>query len=236
MQAQATTPTPAPPSAAPTPAAPTAAPVIVQVQPDGGLLGPVRGEPHLVYQAFRDQRTELRNQLERLENQREEISSQLQAPMEGGASRVGLEARIAQIDVRIAELDKQIAAADQSVARAAAIPGAIIPDPPFERSGPPEEFWVIAGLIMVPSAFILTIAYARRLWRRGAAVVQAIPQEFYERFTRLEHSLDSIAVEVERVGEGQRYLTRMYAEKGLGAGAAQPIEVQERDKERQARR
>ncbi|MDB4906749.1 MAG: hypothetical protein JWO05_1533 [Gemmatimonadetes bacterium] len=34
-----------------------------------------------------------------------------------------------------------------------------------------------------------------------------------ERMTRLEQSVEAIAVEVERVGEGQRYLTRVLAEK-----------------------
>jgi hypothetical protein len=88
---------------------------------------------------------------------------------------------------------------------------------------------VITGLILVPAAFILTIAYARRLWRRGAAVVTSIPQDVYERFTRVEQSIDSVAVEVERIGEGQRYLTRLMSDRAIGAGAAQPVDAKARE-------
>ena len=44
--------------------------------------------------------------------------------------------------------------------------------------------------------------------------------------------MDSIAIEVERIGEGQRFVTRVMSGNGraLGAGAAQPIEVAAREK------
>ena len=209
------------------PQAPSApAPVIYEI-PEGG------GDPSAVYEAFRHQRGELREQLDRLESQRDEIARQLQRPDTEGASKAGLEQRIAAIDARIADVEKAIAASDASVARAAAVPGAVVEHRPPPESGPPEEFWVIAGLILVPSAFILTIAYARRLWRRGAAAISTLPQDIYDRFTRVEQGIDAVAVEVERIGEGQRYLTRMYTERGLGAGPAQPIEQKAREAERQ---
>ena len=59
----------------------------------------------------------------------------------------------------------------------------------------------------------LTLAYARRLWRRGAVAVSALPQELMDRLTRLDQAVDSIAVEVERIGEGQRFVTRVLAER-----------------------
>ena len=39
--------------------------------------------------------------------------------------------------------------------------------------------------------------------------------------------MDSIAIEVERIGEGQRFVTRVLSENGraLGAGAALPIDA-----------
>lgn len=207
---------------------PPQAPVIYQV-PQGGI----GGEPSQIYEAYRHQRGELRDQLDRLESQRDDFARQLARPDVEGANKAGIEQRIAAIDQRIAEVDKQVAQADAAVARAAAIPGAIVEHVPPPRQGPPEELYVIAGLILVPSAFILTIAYARRLWRRGAAAVTSLPQDFYDRFTRVEQGIDAVAVEVERIGEGQRYLTRMYTERGLGAGAAQPLEQKAREAERQ---
>ena len=188
-------------------------------------------DPTEIYQAARNQRREIANQIENLTDQREELAGQLQnIPGSETATRAGLEARIAGIDARIIALDKQMELADAAVTRAAGIPGAIQPPPPPPpQSGPPEEFWVIAGLILVPAAFILTIAWARRLWRRGAAVVSAIPQEVYDRFTRVEQSIDSVAVEVERIGEGQRYLTRLLSDKAIGAGQAQPVNVKAKE-------
>jgi hypothetical protein len=202
---------------------PGAAPVIV-----GGT------DAASVYQAARNMRRELANQLESLEDQRNDLASQLTSTSSGDVvARTGLEQRITAIDQRIIALDKALEEANTAVSRAAGIPGAIVPEPPPPPpSGPPEEFWVIAGMILVPSAFILSIGYARRLWKRGAAAVTAIPQDIYDRFTRVEQSIDSVAVEVERIGEGQRYLTRLMSEKALGQGAAQPVETRQRESEK----
>lgn len=211
--------------------------LVVQVPDVPGAPVIVRGggSPQAIYEALRNQRSELRNQLERLEDQRRDLAGQLaNTPQSETALRSGLEARIAQIDQRIVATDGRIAEAEAAVARAAAVPGAVVPPPPRPREpGPPEEFWVIAGLILVPSAFILTVAWSRRIWRRGAQIVSAIPQEVYDRFTRVEQAIDSVAVEVERIGEGQRYLTRVLAERQIGAGPAQPVEVRQREAERQ---
>jgi hypothetical protein len=52
------------------------------------------------------------------------------------------------------------------------------------------------------------------------------------RLTRLEQATDAIAIEVERVAEGQRYLTKVLAQdpgRALGAGAAQPLAVPARE-------
>lgn len=207
-------------------------PIVVQV-PQPPVIG--GGEPHLVYEAFRNQRSELRNQLDRLESQRRDLSRQLQQPNVDGTNERGLEQRITALDQRIAAIDKAIAEADASVAKAAAMPGAIIERPPPIRPGPPDEVYVLAGIFMFIVILPLTIAYARRIWRRGAAVVSKLPQEIYDRFARVDQSLDAIAVEVERIGEGQRFLTRMYSEqqRALGAGPAERLEISDRERERQ---
>ena len=81
--------------------------------------------------------------------------------------------------------------------------------------------------------FPLSIAYARRIWRRGAAVATTIPHDIVERFSQLDQAVESIAVEVERIGEGQRFITRVLSDGGsraaLGEGAARPVDVQARE-------
>lgn len=171
--------------------------------------------PMAVYRAQVAQRRELGDQLDRLQDTRRELSSRLQEdPPVTGADRAGIEARIAGIDARITDVDKQIAAADQAVARAAGIPGAVVEEPRQQQpNGPPEEAFVLTGLFMLVAILPLSVAYARRIWRRSAAAVAALPDEVMDRLTRLDHAVDSIAVEVERIGEGQRFVTRVLAER-----------------------
>ena len=215
-------------------------PTIIQIPGPGGFGGPVvrSGSPSAVYEALREQRSELRDQLERLENQRENLTDELRTPNTTDLDKKGLEQRIANVDIRIADVEKQIAEADLAVAKAAAIPGAVQPPPPPRpRQGPPEEAFALAAVFMFVVVLPLVIAYARRIWRRGSAVAAAIPQEIYDRFNRLDQAVDSVAIEVERIGEGQRFLTRLHAEqRGLGAGPAERIESVEREQQHQARK
>lgn len=51
------------------------------------------------------------------------------------------------------------------------------------------------------------------------------PSEIGDRLTNLEQSVDAVAIEIERVGEGQRFMTRFFTEKGIPrtpAGAEPP--------------
>ena len=192
-------------------------------------------------EAARAQRSELRNQLERAEDQREELASDLSQTSSGDAvARAGIEQRIRETDARISSLDKEIAAADQRVAQAAAVPGATIEPvrPIIRQSGPPEEVFVLGGVFIIFVMMPIAVAYARRLWKRGAVSVSTeMPAEMTDRLNRMEQAIDAVAVELERVGEGQRYVTRVFTEqqRALGAGAADPIEVRQRDAIHQSR-
>jgi hypothetical protein len=169
--------------------------------------------PMAVYRAQVAMRKELGDQLDRLQDARREQVGQLADPETSGAARAGIEGRIASLDSRIAAVDKQIASADAEVAKAAGIPGAVVPDPEPERSGPPEEAFGVGALFIVCAVLPISIAYARRVWRRSAGTVSALPQEVIDRLTRLDQAVDAIAVEVERIGEGQRFVTRVLVEK-----------------------
>lgn len=215
---------------APIPPPPPAAPAIA------GGTAPFAADPSQVLEAFRQQRSELRDQLERLESQRESLTEELQTAPDG--ARAGIQARIAAIDARIATVDKAIADADASVARAAAIPGAVVPEPPpRERNGPPEEFFIFLMVLTVFIGVPLAIAYARRIWKKGVTTVAAIPQDIYERFNRIDQAIDSVAVEVERIGENQRYVTKLVADqqRAVGAGPAERIEAPTRSKAEERR-
>lgn len=192
-------------------------------------------------EAARAQRSELRDQLENAEERRSDLAQELSQTSSGdAATRAGLEARIRDTDARILDLDKQLAAADQQVALAAAVPGATFepPRPRVVQEGPPEEFWVLGGMFIVFVMMPIALAWSRRLWKRGAAPVSAeVPAELTDRLSRMEQAIDAVAVELERVGEGQRYVTRVFTEqqRALGAGGAEAIEVRQREALHQSR-
>ena len=220
-------PVPAPPQPPGIPAGPGGR--SVQVLIDGK---PINATPEQLFKAAEHQRDQLGNQMERLKDERRDITNRLRAeePL-AQADKAGLETRLVSIDKRIEELDKQIATADAQVASAAAIPGAIVERPPEIRQGPPEEFFVLGGIFMFVAILPISIAYARRIWRRSSAAVASLPHDIVERFTQIDQAVESIAVEVERIGEGQRFITRVLSEQGrpaLGEPAARGVELRAR--------
>lgn len=66
----------------------------------------------------------------------------------------------------------------------------------------------IIGSIIV--LFPISVAVAIRMLRKPRAQA-ALTAGVEERFTRLEQSIDAIAIEMERVSEGQRYVTKLLA-------------------------
>ena len=220
-------PVPNPPSPPGTPAGPGGQ--SIQVLVDGK---PISATPSQLYRGLEHQRDELGNQMDRLKDERRDIANRLRAeePLPE-ADKAGLEKRLTTIDGRIEQLDKQIAVADAQVAAAAALPGAIVERPPVVRQGPPEEVFVLGGIFMFVAILPISIAYARRIWRRSSAAISAMPHDIVERFTQIDQAVESIAVEVERIGEGQRFITRVLSEQGrpaLGEPAARAVEVRAR--------
>jgi hypothetical protein len=187
-----------------------------------------------IYEGFKAQRNELNSQLEDLQSTRREITSQLEDIPAGSPDRVPLEARLKEIDARTSAVDQMLAGNAAQTAQAAAIPGAVVERPPIIEQGPPEEAYVLGGIFMFIVLLPLSIALARRIWRRSAAVVTAFPRELADRLSRMEQAVEATAVEVERIGEGQRFLTRLFTEgegaRMIGAGAAQPLDRKQQAK------
>jgi DNA-binding transcriptional regulator YdaS (Cro superfamily) len=78
---------------------------------------------------------------------------------------------------------------------------------------------IAASVIGVPIAR----AFARRVER--APLQPSVPPDVVARLERMEQALDSIAIEVERISEGQRFTTKLLSERadrGLPAPGAAP--------------
>jgi hypothetical protein len=68
---------------------------------------------------------------------------------------------------------------------------------------------IIASVVMV-IGLPLVRAYARRM----EAGPQTASGDLTARLQRMEQAIDAIAVEVERISEGQRFTTKLLAERG----------------------
>ena len=88
--------------------------------------------------------------------------------------------------------------------------------------------------ILVPIAFFVMIAvtaigvplaraFARRMERQPIA--PAISPELSAQIARMEQAIDSIAIEVERISEGQRFTTKLLAERNNGAASESARDV-----------
>jgi hypothetical protein len=66
------------------------------------------------------------------------------------------------------------------------------------------------------TVFVLARAIARRIEGKGRAS-PALSSDAAMRMERMERAIESVAIEVERISEGQRYLTRVLADPGRAA-------------------
>ena len=186
-------------------------------QPNVTIDGLAITNAQAVYQGFRAQRRELGNQLDRLTETRDELALGLQNTTMSEASRKGLEQRLTSVDERIASVEKQITEADAQIAKAIAAPGATIELPDHGGGGSNDDgIYVISTVFILVVLMPMAIAMSRRIWRRSAKVITSFPKELSDRLIRVEQAVEATAVEVERIGEGQRFMTRLFTE-GPGA-------------------
>lgn len=173
------------------------------------------GTPQQVYQALRAQRNVLGDQMDEVQGIRRQLVNQLQEQGQTAATKAGLEKRIANVDERITDLDQQIAASDRAVAEAASRPGAAVQPPRPPQTEPDPDLMVgLSFTLLLVVAIPITIAFARRIWRRSARAEVRLPPEMADRMANLERGVEAVALEVERIGEGQRFLTQAMVERG----------------------
>ena len=120
----------------------------------------------------------------------------------------------------------------------------------------------ITGVFVMTTLAILiplSVGITRRLWRRPAKDAPTAPamEAIANRLERLEHAMDTVAVEIERVSESQRFVAKVLVERpsaapaqrspeadpalgeakpflALGAGPIEPIPVAQRQAVKQS--
>jgi hypothetical protein len=97
-------------------------------------------------------------------------------------------------------------------------------------SAPPPDPFAANAIELTRGAAIGTfvrlvpfvIAYARRIWHRSGPQT-VVDLENSPRLQRMEQAIESIAVEVERIGEAQRFTTKLLAERQPDAVARMAV-------------
>jgi hypothetical protein len=118
---------------------------------------------------------------------------------------------VAAASIELSSLHRKINQLERSLSPQTAI---TLQPPPAAR-GPEldsEQIMQLAGggaMLMLPIVLVL----ARNLWVRGSRKTATADIESSPRLERIEQAIESIAVEVERIGESQRFSTKLLSER-----------------------
>ena len=181
---------------------------------------------------LQERRVDMSDQITSASTRRDEAASQLRNAT--GADREGLESRIRLLDERILQLEADLASTGRLLYGEPGVAAGVTVAPPnFPRNDGPNET-AIGIVFMLFVMFPIALAFARLLWKRATGQAVARPSlESTQRLERVEQAIDSIAVEVERISEGQRFVTRILtegpAQSVLNAGRAEQIGAQRRE-------
>lgn len=89
-----------------------------------------------------------------------------------------------------------------------------IPSRAFDNVIPPQAVDISIAFFLMVAAIIIGLpiarAFARRMDRR--ATTTEIPREVTNQLAQLNQSVDAIALEIERISEGQRFTTRLLSD------------------------
>ena len=203
--------------------------------------------------AARATRREVENQIESTSDRRNDLVQQRHnADATGNAAVVrehdiqiqSLGGRIRQLEEQKLQLDRAImdavsrgvgTAQVQPVPAPPEAPGVPAPAPPapgfvetFTTVPPREPTWfeINGGRILAFNGAVLLLM-AVVMWRVLRRPVRA---EGGVQVEKLTQAVDAIAVEVERISENQRYVTKLINERMLGEGAAQPVQSSAKDR------
>ncbi len=202
-QSQVATPNPPPPKA----------PVTIKTTgPRGEALTFTIPRTAAEMEELQTQREELSNQLTNVSSRRSSLASELEGTTDG-AARTGLEERLGLLDKRILQLETDLATTGRQISSA---PAELIAETTSENQSGGDQFveGVMLGGFSVAMLGTMLFLVARRYFRRSRP---ALPESRGEstRLERLEVGMDAIAIEIERISEGQRFVTRLLSEAKL---------------------
>ena len=144
-------------------------------------------------------------------NRRDRLVRELNKTQPGPA-RTGLEQRVAVLDQRMVQIESDMAETGRQLSTTQAGVLSNQAETSFgnlARSDVRSISIVFTIFVLAP----LALAAARNMWKRGSRPAPPPPDvENAMKMEQLQQSVDTIAVEMERVSEGQRFVTKLLSE------------------------
>jgi hypothetical protein len=221
------------------PAAPAAQqrPFLVEVQPQAAQQ--LRPLTNREIDAIRERRSDMSSQLNSAVDRRNDLADDLKDAPAG--TEQGILARIQLLDQRILQIESDIESSGQMLRSGMTVDNgvALVAPPPPQTLGMSQDTMTALGLAF--SAFFLlplAIGSMRLMFRRAKRRDSQPSADMTARFEQLEQAVDAVAIEIERVGEAQRFQARVLAEANMmpalneSRGSAQSVPLREYDEER----
>jgi hypothetical protein len=231
---QATTTAPAAPAAPETPApqAVSTPSAITTTTSDGRTIKIAVPQSETDIEALYTRRQDIRDQLSSLSGRRHSLVEEIRSAP-AGVARTGIEQRVTLLDQNIMQLEQELNSISM---RLDAAPSELLHDyrEPPSASRAYDNGWeegAMSGFAMTMVA--IGIIWVFRRWRgkkkrKGAPAISEAAES--PRLERLEQGMEAIAIEVERISEGQRFMTKILSESRdpVAARIAQPAQGAER--------
>ena len=189
-----------------------------------------------------------------LRNKIRELNSELQTAAERRNSvaerlremdveaRPGYIERLGALDKRIMTIENELTVAAQQLAAApaAALATSSTADAPSsaeERAARAAERVAndLVPIVAIISVFVLApiaLTISRFIWKRSIPAPRATAVAdvgTQQRLDQLQQCVDTIAIEVERISENQRFVTRLLSERSVSSGAADGLPTGRRE-------
>jgi hypothetical protein len=216
MQASSSQNAPAPAQAAP--AAPAA---ITTVGTDGKALTIAVPQTSGEVEELVAQRRELSDQLTSVSQRRDNLAREIRNTADAG-TRTGMEERLRVLDNRILQLETDLGTTGKQLSSASADLLSETQSSSNQGGGDDFDEGFAAGGFSGVAVMCVVLFFMRRRWKRGPRQRKDAPDSVAaERLERVEQGMEAIAIEIERVSEGQRFVTRLLSEaKPLNAPVA----------------
>lgn len=161
--------------------------------------------------ALTARREQLSDQLEEVTDRRGELIQQMRTAPNGSIK--GLQAQLDVLEPRVVQLETDLATTDQEIAGASPQLLAMVEEPENADDNGSFDDGVGAGVAGSLGVMSVLLFFGFRRWKktsrnRGPRMISADS----ERLQRLEQGMEAVAIEIERISEGQRFVTKLLSE------------------------